>query len=190
MNDINEQELQDLKYSRIRRVKKFLRWMPRKSNLHRYPVLRYFSRLARQRSYLWCFKVPYVLPSIYAGTIIAFLPIYGAQIALAFFAALLFRSNVPVAVFLQIITNPLTAIPIYYTTYKVGQNVFTFLGIWPVGHLNALIMGGFILGLAVASVLDLIYRALAWQTAKQVRLLAELRHRKEKELNKETSGQL
>ncbi|MCH8473933.1 MAG: DUF2062 domain-containing protein [Opitutales bacterium] len=178
MNDINEQELRNLKYSRIRRVKKFLRWMPRKSNLDRYPVIRYFSRLARHRSYLWCFKVPYVIPSIYAGTIVAFLPIYGFQIAISFFAALLFRSNVPIAVFLQIITNPLTAVPIYYTTYQVGKGVFAFLGVGPVGPINALIMGGFIVGLAVAAVLDVVYRILAWQTTKHVRLLADFRQKK------------
>ena len=170
-----EEILRHEQYRRIRRVKRLLRWMPRKSNLDRYPVIRYFSKTARRRSYLWSFKVPYVIPSIYGGTIVALLPIYGFQIAIAFSAALLFRSNLPVAVFLQIITNPLTAPPIYYTTYHVGQKTFLLLNIGPVNFINALIMGGLVTGLAVAAVLDVIYRLLAWQSAKHAGAIARIR---------------
>ena len=173
-----ELELQERHYARIRRVKKFLRWMPRRARLESYPFIGRFAAMARRRSYLWCFKIPYVMPSIYAGTVVAFLPLYGVQIAVAFGAALLFRSNLPVAVFLQLITNPLTAPPIYYLTYRVGQTAFGLLNLGPVNFINALIMGGFITGLTAAMILDVCYRFLAWQTSRQVNRFRQSREQR------------
>ena len=88
-----EQELFNVKNRRIRRVKKWLRPLPRRANIHRYPILRHFSSAAKKRIYLWSFRAENVLPSIYVGSVLPFLPIYGLQLPLAFLFALFLRGN-------------------------------------------------------------------------------------------------
>lgn len=108
-------------HKRIRRLKRILRPLPRKTNVHRYPIIKYFAATARNRSYLWSFKRHYVVRAIYLGSILSLLPLYGLQIALAFALSLASRSNLMVMCALQFITNPLTAVPLYLLCYKVGD---------------------------------------------------------------------
>lgn len=109
------------RFNRIRRLKKILRPLPRRSNVHRYPVLSWFSATARKRMDLWSFRRPEVIPALYAGWILTLMPLYGAQILLAVLAALLFRCNVMILVGLQLVSNPLTVIPLWYINYLVGD---------------------------------------------------------------------
>lgn len=109
------------RFNRIRRLKKILRPLPRRSNVHRYPVLSWFSATARKRMDLWSFRRPEVIPALYAGWILTLMPLYGAQILLAVLAALLFRCNVMILVGLQLVSNPLTVIPLWYVNYLVGD---------------------------------------------------------------------
>lgn len=116
------------RHSRIRRVKKFLRPLPRRANVHRYPVIKWFADAARKRPYLWSFRSSEVVPALYAGFILTFIPLYGIQIPTAFVLSLLFRANLPVLIALQFISNPLTVPPIYIADYYTGKFILSFMG--------------------------------------------------------------
>ncbi|MDH5572399.1 MAG: DUF2062 domain-containing protein [Gammaproteobacteria bacterium] len=66
-----------------------------------------------------------------AGLFFAFVPI-PFQMVLAVAGAILFRFNLPIAVGLVWITNPLTMPPIYYFCYKVG----TWILQTPIQHID------------------------------------------------------
>ncbi len=116
---------------RIRRVKKLVRPMPRRSNVHRYPVLKWFAGTARRHSYLWSFRSRQMIMALFFGLMVALMPLVGVQMLIAFFLALLFRANLPVIVALQWISNPLTMGPIYYADYEIGMAMMKLLGIAP-----------------------------------------------------------
>ncbi|MGB0257507.1 MAG: DUF2062 domain-containing protein [Coraliomargarita sp.] len=124
-----EKELFKVKSRRIRRVKKWLRPLPRRATIHRYPVLKYFSEAARKRIYIWSFRTENAVPAIYIGCVLTLLPIYGIQLPLAFLFALIFRANLPILAGLQMVTNPFTALPIYFSLYQVGRNCVNLAGI-------------------------------------------------------------
>lgn len=114
------------------------------------------------------------MPSVYVGSILAFLPFYGLQLPLAFGAALLVRGNLPVMVGVQLITNPLTAAPVYIFTYKIGRYILGFLNIGTTGDrqligqtANNLLVGGVVTGLALAAIVDAVSRILAYRAKKE-----------------------
>ena len=82
------------RFKRIRRLKKWMRPLPRRSNVHRYPVLKWFSKIAYDRSYLWSFKGNAIVSALFWGMWIAFLPVVGLQMLIVFFVALAFVSSV------------------------------------------------------------------------------------------------
>ncbi|MEN8663148.1 MAG: DUF2062 domain-containing protein [Lentimonas sp.] len=124
-----ESDLNETKFRRIRRVKWWLRLLPRRANIHRYPVLRLFATAARKRIYLWSFRVDNAVPAIYAGCILTLMPIYGIQIPLSFLLALLLRANLPILAGLQVISNPITVIPIWFAAYQIGRHTLSVLGV-------------------------------------------------------------
>lgn len=153
---------------RRRRFKRFLRPLPRRATIHRYPILRVFSRQARKRPFLWSFRQEKVSVACYAGSILAFLPTYGFQIPLALLAAVAFRANLPVMIAIQFITNPLTIAPLYLTTHKVGTWLIQTTGFAPldskVGNAAyALVVGGIACGCVVGLALDIIYRLILYE---------------------------
>ena len=93
------------KYRRIRRLKKIMRPLPRRSNIHRYPVLKWFSNIAYQRSYLWSFRSREMIWALFIGMWVAMLPIVSIQMIVVFLIALIIRANLPVIVALQWISN-------------------------------------------------------------------------------------
>ena len=117
------------RFERIRRLKKWMRPLPRRSNVHRYPVLKWFSNTAYERSYLWSFRGKTVIPALFWGMWIAMLPIVGLQMLVVFFLAILLRANLPVIVALQWISNPLTMGPIYFADYQIGMTFLHLVGI-------------------------------------------------------------
>ncbi len=188
-----EKELADTKNRRIRRVKKWLRPLPRRANIHRYPVLRHFSKAAKKRIYLWSFRTEKVLPSIYVGSVLTFLPIYGLQIPLALLFALVLRSNLPVFVGLQLITNPFTVLPIWFALFQIGHHTLALFGIDALtlrrADLNSILqsieygiwnqqidrilsvfgqitLGSLIIGLSLGLILSNLYRKTAQYTEK------------------------
>jgi len=119
----------EVRFKRIRRVKKFLKPLPRRSNVHRYPVLKWFAETAYERSYLWSFKGKSMQAALFWGIWISMLPIVGIQMIVVFFVSLLVRANLPLIVALQWISNPLTMGPIYFADYKIGMILINLMGL-------------------------------------------------------------
>lgn len=126
---VEESELHATKWRRIRRVKRWLRPLPRRTNIHRYPILKLFSQAARKRIYLWSFRVENAVPAIYAGSILTLMPLYGIQVPSAFLLALLLRANLPILVGLQIVSNPITVLPMWFAAYQIGRNFLSVVGV-------------------------------------------------------------
>lgn len=95
------------------------------------------------------------------GVFIGLLPILG-QTAVAIFAALMLRVNLPLAAVAVWISNPVTFIPIFYFAYRIGAAI---LNIPPVGlptedtwwdwvllHLRPLSYGSLLIATSAASV--------------------------------------
>lgn len=118
-----EQKLRKKYYTGVRRTKYFLRYMPRRSNIDRYPVIKWFANSARKRDYLWSFRSSAAAPAFYIGWILTLLPLIGFQILLGFFLALTFRANLMIVMGLQWVSNPLTAAPIWVSNYLVGNAI-------------------------------------------------------------------
>lgn len=153
---------------RRKRLRRLLRPLPRRENVHRYPFIKWFAEHALKRPYLWSFKRAQVLPALYVGSVISLWPIYGIQIVVAFAAALLFRANLTVFVALQFLTNPLTVVPVYAFTGWVGTRLMPYLGLddsLPPAtyYANALFIGGLVVGLAFAVLADIAWRLVAWE---------------------------
>lgn len=159
--------------ARRRRLRKLLRPLPRRANVRRYPVIKWFARQASSRPYLWSFRRENVLPALYVGGVVSLLPLYGIQLVVALGVAILFRANLTLTVALQFITNPLTIVPIYGFTAWVGTRLMHALAIGehlpvPAFYANALMIGGVVVGLGVALLCDIAWRILAWE-ARQFR---------------------
>ena len=128
MNSDKSSKEKELHFKRIRRLKRFMRPLPRRSNIHKYPVLKWFSDSAYKRSYLWSFKGSSMRPALFWGMIISLSPLVGIQMLVAFFVALYVRANLPLIVALQWISNPFTMGPIYFADYKIGRVLLELTG--------------------------------------------------------------
>lgn len=128
---MDNQELSnnDVKFKRIRRVKKLLRHIPRRTSIHRYPILKYFAESARKRSYLWSFRTQDVTPALYLGCVLTLCPIPSfLQIIIAFFLAFISRANAMILMGLQLLSNPFTFLFLWSITYKTGDWAVNLLG--------------------------------------------------------------
>ena len=84
-------------------------------------TLKYFGpQLADPR--LWHFNRHSLNKAVYIGVLSAFFPLPG-QMLLALIGALIFRANVPMALGLTWITNPLTTLPVFYAGYYIGAKI-------------------------------------------------------------------
>ena len=117
-----------------------------------------------------------VAGGVATGLFVCFLPMPGHMI-LAALAAIRFRVNLPLAVILVWITNPVTMPPIFYLAYKLGSYILdlphkrltfelswqwfssTFMDIWPSLMLGSLIFA------TVASVTGYLAIRLIWRLA-------------------------
>ena len=126
---MTDQSEKEARFRRIRRLKKWMRPLPRRSNIHRYPVLKWFAKTAYDRSYLWSFKGNAMVQALFWGIWIAMLPIVGIQMLVVFFLALIVRANLPLIVALQWISNPLTMAPIYFADYEIGLLILELFGV-------------------------------------------------------------
>ena len=195
-----EQELKEAKNRHIRRVKRWLRPLPRRATVHRYPVLGWFASTARQRIYLWSFRTEQAIPALYAGCILTLLPIYGIQLPLALALALLLRANLPILAGLQIVSNPFTVLPIWFTLYQVGRQMLSLIGVDALplrkGEVSILIdnfnagewgsnvdrilsvfgltsLGAVIIGTFLGVISSMIYRIVSKRTARSYALLQQ-----------------
>lgn len=159
-------------HSRIRRAKQFLRPLPRRTNLHRWPVLKRFAKAARKSPYLWRFGEREVRMALYLGSVIAFLPIFGAQFLVGFFAAIAARANLLVIMAVQLVTNFFTAVPIYWFTTKTGAWIVEICHLPSLhpgimrGTYNA-VLGGIAVGLLFGLATDLVFRLILWRRQKR-----------------------
>jgi len=128
VNSTESQEAQELRFKRIRRLKRWMRPLPRRSNIHNYPVLKWFAETAYKRAFLWSFKGKAIKPALFWGMVISFSPLVGIQMLVVFFLALFTRANLPVIVALQWISNPFTMGPIYFADYKIGRILLELAG--------------------------------------------------------------
>lgn len=128
LEEQEEREHQELLHVRKKRVKKLLRYMPRRATLHRYPFIKYFADAARKRPYLWSFRTNEVTSAIYAGCILTFMPLVGIQTPIALGLAFLFRCNLMILVGLQFISNVFTVPAIYAADLYVGSSLMSLFG--------------------------------------------------------------
>lgn len=157
--------------ARRRRLRRLLRGLPRRANVHRYPVVKWFAERAARRPDLWSFKRPQVMRAIYAGSVLALLPLYGVQFALAALLALLLRANLTITVALQMLTNPLTLVPVYGFTGWLGSVLLAQLpgsADLPAAmfYAQALTLGGLVAGIGLALVADVGWRLAAWEARR------------------------
>lgn len=157
--------------ARLRRLRRLLRPLPRRGNIARYPIIKWFANAARSRPYLWSFRRAHIIPALYVGSVLSIIPLYGIQLPLAFVAALLLRGNLTVMAGIQFVSNPLTVAPIYYANYVVGAWLIDVTGIG-MGHdtvatkINAMFIGGTIIGLGMAVAIDLLWRFAEWEAKR------------------------
>jgi len=168
---IYEQEARAQKRLRIRRAKQLLRPLPRKATLHRWPVLKWFAETARTRPYLWSFRIREVSLALYLGFVIAFLPIVGIQFILALASAWVLRANLPVIMGAQLVTNLATMWAVYPALALLGDRIIKTLRLdvvdSQIGYAAfSLVTGGIIAGIAIAFLLDMIYRFAIIQAKK------------------------
>src|SRR3954462_5505511 len=81
------------RHAQTRRMKRVLRYAPRRAVFHRYPLIGRFAVAARRRAYLWSLKPRHVRPALYFGTILSLWPVMGIQLPLALLLALFVRCN-------------------------------------------------------------------------------------------------
>ena len=133
------------------------------------------------------------MPAFYAGCILAFMPLYGAQIPLAFLASLIFKANLPILVGLQLISNPLTVPIIYLTAFSIGDFLLSIFGdtgqmaqvsgvpegtnLLKQGVYNVTVMmvGGMIIGYFAGFISSLVYRIAALRASRTLSRMREIR---------------
>ena len=157
-----------------RTTKRILRFLPRKAVLHKYPLIGRFAGQLRLRAYLWSVRREQMRPAYYAGSIISFLPLMGIQLPVALVASLVLRCNFMVLGGLQLITNPLTAAPIYVATHQLGAIILERVApeerpTHPIRHEEVLTAGEYVSGaLGDPLAID--------ETAKKPRWTTRIRH--------------
>jgi len=203
-----EHRLSRIRHERIARVKRILRWMPRRSNAHRYPVLKWFGRAALKRSHLWSFRVRAAVPALYSGCILAFLPLYGLQLPISVGLAFLLKANLPILFSLQFITNPVTLLPIYFACFQIGRVVLNLFDVsgpaLRMGEMKLLIdalragdwgmnagylasvwgitaLGALILGTSLGTIAATVYKVGAREVTVSYARLKELQHKRASE---------
>ncbi len=101
---------------------KLKKWLPTPEQILKNKTLKLFApHLADPR--LWHFNRRCLNKAVYIGVMSSFFPLPG-QMLIALVFCLYFRANVPMAVALTWITNPLTTIPIFYVAYWLGAVMF------------------------------------------------------------------
>ncbi|NWD69730.1 DUF2062 domain-containing protein [Pseudomonas gingeri] len=96
----------------------FKRYMPDPARIREHKHLRFFGALLHDPN-LWHLNRHSVARAMAVGLFAALMPI-PLQMLLAAFLAILVRGNMPIAVSLVWLTNPLTMPPTFYITYRIG----------------------------------------------------------------------
>ena len=174
---------------------KLKKWLPTPEKLRESRVVGWFAPfLADPR--LWQMNRGALTRAVYIGVLCAFFPLPG-QMPLAIAGALLLRANIPMAVALTWITNPLTTIPVFWLAYSVGAFligepmisirtvgvIVADFSLWMTGHgvnpfSNHLFsLKAFIVGLIVCAVVTSIAMGLLFNFILQYRIVASWQKR-------------
>lgn len=97
----------------------FKRWLPDAADIKSRPALNFLGRFLHDPN-LFHLNRHSVSGAVSIGLLVAFIPTIG-QMPIAACLALLFRVNLPMAVALVWITNPLTMPPLYFICYELGR---------------------------------------------------------------------
>lgn len=97
------------------------RYLPSYHDIRNYKSLQMFGSLLHDPN-LWHLNRRSVSGACFLGLFLAFMPI-PFQMVLAAAGAILFHVNLPIAVILVWISNPLTIPAIFYLSYKVGSMI-------------------------------------------------------------------
>lgn len=174
--------------------KRLKAWLPTPESLRKNKVIGWFAPfLADPR--LWQLNRNSLRRGVYVGVLCAFFPLPG-QMPLAILGSLLCRANVPMAIALTWITNPLTTIPVFWFAYSVGAMLLgePLIGLRTIGvilaDLTLWIFGSgtppsskffsfeaFILGLSLCGVVSSILAGLIFHFVWQWHVLADWRKR-------------
>jgi uncharacterized protein (DUF2062 family) len=170
-------------YERKRRMRRLLKLLPRRAAMARARLPRWLRSAVHRSWFLWSFKRGPVLRAVYFGSVLSLLPLMGIQLFLSALLCLGVRANLPITAALQFITNPFTMVPVYGFTYLVGYSLLNVLATNPEPYdpgaaiamiaagdftgtgaiVLALLVGGLVVGLAVALVIDFGWRLVAWE---------------------------
>ena len=119
-----KQEWEDFRAQRFRTAKKWLRYFPSRATLRKSFIFRKFGGAVLNKiPQLWSFAYKPMCSAYYAGWIITWWPIMGIQIPVATLFAILFRGNVPLAVALQLVSNPFTVPFMYPLEFYAGKRL-------------------------------------------------------------------
>jgi len=94
------------------------RWMPDHRKLRKHQALRCFGRLLHD-SALWHLNRHSLAKAFFVGLFCAMLPV-PFQMVLAAAGAIAMHANLPIAVALVWLTNPITMPPVFYAAYEFG----------------------------------------------------------------------
>jgi uncharacterized protein (DUF2062 family) len=97
----------------------FKRYMPDPEHLKEHRSLRFLGKLLHEPN-LWHLHRHSVSRAMGLGLFAAFIPL-PMQMLLAASLAVLCRANLPIAVGLVWLTNPITMPPVFYCTYQIGS---------------------------------------------------------------------
>ena len=168
----------------------FKRLMPDPTRIREHKHLRFFGSLLHDPN-LWHLNRHSVARAMAVGLFAALIPL-PLQMLLAAFLAISLRGNLPIAVSLVWLTNPLTIPPIFYCTYQIGAWVMDIPSRslpdeltwdWITSQLSTLwqpfLLGSVLLGLVLATLgycLTMFYWR--WWVARQWRRRREQRRQK------------
>ncbi len=132
-------------------------WLPKRDVLLRKRALGAIAHLLHDEN-LWHLSRRSVAMGGAIGVFYAFMPIVG-QMPLAALTAVLLRGNIALALALTWISNPITAPPLFYGCYRLGQLLlgsyasqepYHFSVQWFLNNLTPLALGSLVAGLLAA----------------------------------------
>lgn len=160
---------------------KLKQWLPTPEKLRENRIMGWFAPFITDPR-LWQMNRGALTRAVYIGVLCAFFPLPG-QMPLAIIGALMFRANIPMAVALTWLTNPLTAIPVFWLAYSIGAFllgepmigirtigiVLSDFALWATGHginpfanqlfsIKAFVIGLIVCAICTSVVLGLLFR--------------------------------
>lgn len=160
---------------------------------------------------LWHFNRHSLNKAVYIGVLSAFFPLPG-QMLLALIGSLIFRANVPMALGLTWITNPLTTLPVFYAGYYIGAKIIdvpmislrligrmiTDFSLWILSnganpfitYKGSVSIAAFCLGLTILAVISSIVCGLAFKGIWRYKTVSSWQKRKTAPLDKRQNPEL